>query len=970
MIVNDKTFYIDHPQGVKLFHFLDSTSSYTGPDRFWIGSPNTDERSKYYYKSHDSSQSTIYGKDIAIAFSYNNIQIEPHETKTLGIKFSFMSSTPEITYSEPEWIYYGEGEKIAFKNIIVTNVQDATVKIDFNGTTVQSKQFYPENNKQYTISTYFKVPKLEYKTEQYCVELYAVTEYPTARKRFCFNYVNVPKIESVDVTQIEGTNQAQITGTLNDKDAEKQLYVYAKVDGRESPNYQVGSIKSNGGSQDFTASLDISNLGGRIEIKIWLSTKQFSTDTSDEAGENAKSKIKTKYLTLPDLPKPKLTITFPSNSNKFPRNKKVHLTGTTEPAADFTMKFLIDEQDTGKSQEIHGGSFSFDFELPQSIPLGDHKLKVYIVNSMNTASEHSNAYSFTVENSLPVVQEVSLDRSSVEGGQQVTVTGKIKDIDSGSQMTIIAKHGTKILGTTNLQSTGSLQTFTFQITTETVTEETTYEVELEVSDGSDTFISETKPRLTVTPPKPTLTVNFPDSNKFPRNKKVHLSGTISQNKDFTMKFIIDEKEIGTTQQIRNGAFDFEFSLPDEITIDKHTLKVYVMSGNTKSEQSRPYEFTVVNALPVLQNVKIDKNTVHAGEQVTITGKIKDIDSGNKIKITARYGEGKSTETTVTSDGTLQVFTIHFVAEKVLKETTYEIVIEANDGSGTFTSNNKLSLTIKDPKPTLSVIFPQEKAFPRNRKVHLKGTAIGEGDFTMMFIIDNFEIKKQTQTIQNGDFDFKYDLPARIKVGSHQLKVYIIDNQKRKSDISDVFDFEVQNSLPFINEISINKNPVKPGEKVTITGKVKDIDYGNRLIITALSGDSKLASTTLESNGEYQKFTIEFTAETVTEDISRDISFVLNDSTDTYTSELKIELTISNKAPDSQDSKPSNNQPTNQKNNQMIYIIIGVVAACLLIIIIIAIIAILVAKKKKKNSNNNTVTEGGYLRDQSIEYVEP
>lgn len=1006
--VSDTMFYANHPQGVKIFHILDDTESYTGPNRHWYGIVSSTNPSSYYYKDMDNNPVT--SGDLGIAFSYNDISVEGGHSVTLGIKFAFMTSIPDISFEITEDPVYREKDYMYFDKITVTNSKHGTIKIDLEGQTVKSKNYDAIGNTYEDTQIAFRMPaSLKYKSDQYCALIYAEAEFPTSKKKHCFTYTNPPKIGDPRAESVTGSKQAKITVQVTDKDDGKTLYLFAKVRGSTSNN-PINSITSNGNTQEISGTIDVTGQKGDIDILVWVSSKQSSTDTTDDT-YYYKSDVKTTTLNLPTATKPTLTVNFP-NPNTFPRNKKVKLTGTTTGEGEFTMKLILNEG-TIEEKSVTNGDYTIEVDLPQDISLGEHTLVVYIVDGSGSESQRSETYTFTVQNTDPVIQDVSLSSNSVEGGEQVTITGKVKDIDARSTVTITATYDNDKSANTQVVSTGELQTFTITLTTEEVTSETTYEITIEANDNTGKYTYSPKPSLTVRVTKPKLSVTFPTEHEFPRNKKIHLTGTTTQNKEYTMKFIIDNTQIDKTQTIQNGQFNFDLDLPNSITLSEHSLVVFIVDGNNiESERSSPYTFTVQNSRPVVKDVSLDRNSVKGGEQVTISGKIQDIDPGSEVTIKAKNGENILGTTSVTSDGSLQPFSINYMTDDVIEETNIQINIEASDGKDTYTSTENYGLTVKVPIPTFEVTFPNPNNFPRNKKVHLKGTASGNGELTMKFYIDDIEMKKPTQVVQNGAYDFEFDLPSGLKNGPHQLIAYINDDKNRRSINSTAYEFNVENTRPVIEDFQVKKSTVVSGETVTITGKVKDIDSEGQITVTARVNDKETKQTKVESDGTMKPFTIEFPADEVTKDTTFIITVEANDGTDTYKLNTKITLTVtpkkvnpppqpkpgpekkdpnkdeSDKDKDKKDSdkqdpgkdkdkdktkdenetenetEPTSSQKERELEKQRrTYIIVGVVIGCLVVIAIVAGVSFYLLKKQ---GSSNTITEGGYQKDETME----
>lgn len=293
--VGTKSFYVDNPnrEAVKMFHLFDSNNGYIGPDRIWYGDPyndiiNSDDFEDLeipYYNNLDPLKK-IESKDVAVAFSWNSIQIQPGESKVFGMKIAFVTNTPSIVVTEPEQKVYQTGETIKFLKVTVQNSNTGTIKVDCNNENIASKEYSSSFDDKFDVA----IPSsFNYKPEKYCLDIYATTEsIPTSSKQFCFNIQNVPVIENVHLKRNKETNKATLTCTIKDKDNKKKLYLYFDLDDAASNNY-IDSFNSNGDSYQISKEVTISEQAD-AKYSLWVTTQSISTPTSKD-GANSKSEI-------------------------------------------------------------------------------------------------------------------------------------------------------------------------------------------------------------------------------------------------------------------------------------------------------------------------------------------------------------------------------------------------------------------------------------------------------------------------------------------------------------------------------------------------------------------------------------------------------------------------------------------------------------------------------------------------------
>lgn len=533
--VDSNTFYIDNPQfdTIRLYYHLESTDDYAGPNKHWFGeSVDPYAGEKIYYDNIQSGQNTFQG-DVAISYSFNDITVGANEVKTLGVKMEFKKGEPQIVIQNPDQIIYETEGTISFPNITVQNSEKGTVKIDYKGKNIKSVPY----TSAFSQSVDVKLDNtFVYSANKYCVDIYADAEKKTETEQFCFSIVNKPQISDIKITQTIGTKKATVTGTVTDKDIGKILYLYVDVDDAAQGS-SVSQLKSNGNTLQINSEITVPNRKKTVKYVAWVSTDGFSTETSSDS-VNAKSNIERVTFTFAD---PTMNLKFP-DSKSFPRNKKIQINGTATSDDEITLKFFVDDKELRDTKTVQSGQVDIDFEIPEDTKLGKHVLKVTATDKRGTQGKDKNEFEFTVENAKPVIQEVSLDKLSVVAGEKVKVKGKVFDPDKHSKIKITVKYD-NVESSTEVTSDGTAQEFEVVLTTKDVDSNKQFDVSIESNDGTDSYVYQPKPKLTVeAKPIPTKSpTQMPSAEGNPSddpNQRKHTVDPNAQNNNKTTYIIV------------------------------------------------------------------------------------------------------------------------------------------------------------------------------------------------------------------------------------------------------------------------------------------------------------------------------------------------------------------------------------------------------------------------------------------------
>lgn len=317
------------------------------------------------------------------------------------------------------------------------------------------------------------------------------------------NEVSAPVVENIKLTQIIGENKARLTGVVKYQDKDKELYLYCDYDKDGAASQYITKFKIKVGEYHLSELVTVSE-NANDKYCVWVSTSPFSTSTStfDTRFGDAKSNVVSVTVTFPD---PTLTINFPV-STQYPRNKKIHLTGTADCDGSMTMKFTVDGQVVPVTAIINTGDVDYDFEIPEHISNNEeHTLKVFAVDKRGTPTKENNVFKFTVLNDIPKIKDVVLDMLEVVAGEKIVITGKVLDQDKGT-IKVRAYYENVKSNEVVVESDGTEQSFRLEITTEDVTSQKSFNISIESDDGTDKFVYYPKPQIVVKPAiKPTKT---------------------------------------------------------------------------------------------------------------------------------------------------------------------------------------------------------------------------------------------------------------------------------------------------------------------------------------------------------------------------------------------------------------------------------------------------------------------------------
>ncbi|KAI5510305.1 hypothetical protein TVAGG3_0716730 [Trichomonas vaginalis G3] len=354
------------------------------------------------------------------------------------------------------------------------------------------------------------------------------------------------------------------------------------------------------------------------------------------------------------------------------------------------------EDYTANGQEINVNA---NIPVPSTVTYesGEKQLSIYVIDELSIKS-NIETFSFTVKNK-PELLNFELNPNNVISGQDVHIEGDINDLDKTKKVFAYCKFDVdsekqKIAEFVS-DTTAHKINFDAKVPTYDSIGKKSFKVwatDVENADAPDD--AKTIEFEVITKP----TVEFEETAKriYSASDVMEIKGNVKATTEVTLHFYIDGiLHEGSIESVKQGTLFQGFKITDKIGFGKHKIFVTVVDKNgIESDPSAEYEFQVNNG-PELYDVARTPDKIKVGEEITITGYVEDVDSGDEITIIVMIGILEGRKTTIKSEGKRKEFNIIIKTSKENGLGWKLISVSAIDKNGKKSSVKELSVQIED-----------------------------------------------------------------------------------------------------------------------------------------------------------------------------------------------------------------------------------------------------------------------------------
>jgi hypothetical protein len=450
----------------------------------------------------------------------------------------------------------------------------------------------------------------------------------------------------------------------------------------------------------------------------------------------------------------------------------------------------------------------------------------------------------TVHNVAPTLSNLSLDRTSIDEGDTVTLAGVVTDPGVGETFTLTVTWGD-----------GKTDTLTLPFTTATAGQPFSlshvYEdnpdgvdslpisVSLSDGDGGTTTASLAVEVHNVAPVLSNLTLS---AAQLVEGGTVILSGLFTDPgaaENFTLLITWGD---GTTDTLplpyteaRNGrAFSLQHQYLDDPagSDDQYPISVQVTDGDGGTATGK-LAVDVSNAAPVLTMLRLSATQINEDGTVTLTGTVTDPGVGELFTLTVTWGDGSSATLILPYSQARQgqPFSLQhtYLDDPPGEQEQYGVAVQLTDDDGG-SATGHLAVLVRNVAPTLTSLHLNALDIVEGQGIALSGAFVDSGR-NEAFTLQVFWGDGSSNTLAWSATDATAGLPFILthtygddgisSGGSHLYPIQVRLQDDDGGSTTGSVAVTVHNLAPTLTGLAVSPNHIGEGQQVTLSGSFTD-----------------------------------------------------------------------------------------------------------------------------------------------------
>ena len=479
-------------------------------------------------------------------------------------------------------------------------------------------------------------------------------------------------------------------------------------------------------------------------------------------------------------------------------------------------------------------------------------------------TECSNEFLFTVSkpNSKPEIVsfEFTPNTFTKNGNSQMTITGKVKDVDGANSVTIkynIKNRGYQTLTTVN-DVTSSDKQFSATINIPNDLPEGSTSISLIANDGYLDSDPKSKNFL-FNFNNPSLNMDMQDGQVFSKNdgQRIRIKGSLGDidgSGTVTLKYQFDGKEIVTLSQYEIKStdpnaypFDFNVDFPPNFP-ESSNQQITIWATDEKNKSSSQYfkTFSYFYNNPAIKITTTPKSSYikNTDDIIKIVGTVSDRDGNDIIDIFYKFDNGESikkSQIIVTNQDTNYPFNFTVQIPSLFSVTQHNISIMAVD-SYQKQSNISFSFNYYHNTPILTITNQNDTKYIKNVDTFITITgSVKDDDETgtvyVKYKVDSNGEEKLLQSFSITTRSFynineNIPIPSDLSEGIHTIFIWAVDNENMGTDIH-ILAFIYNYNTPSISITTDDRQTIYkcPNDiEFNICGSVSDLDQSGYFFI--------------------------------------------------------------------------------------------------------------------------------------------
>ncbi|EAX95518.1 hypothetical protein TVAG_310900 [Trichomonas vaginalis G3] len=706
------------------------------------------------FNTEGNQQFELNAKDRADNYVYRgHYNLSINKKPVLTLKPLKLSSTEVTEYSSDELLQL---------NVTVSDFGQGKINSYIPGTSVSGYIGYnPTAGSTQAITLAVNLNDVPYRAAAYTIFVKAQDDYglPSNEETHQFIIRNKPNIVRIEnfPERVKPKDDIQFKVVFTDKDAEKELFLMAQIDGQRIQRISSEEIKAPGPGVESTANINYYQKlsSGTHTIVFFLSSSQ-NQDSGLSPSANSNNITKTLHV---------------SKAPEF----KILNTGAIYAGAGerIEIKLSINDDGQGKIGYDLDGRTDFDtaglkttytsnkdwtlvpenfFTVPQWCEYNNgnpHVININVKDSYDMPAEQNpQKLSFRVINTPNLVDinsNVTKLKSDTAELRTVRLTARFKDLDKGKELYFFVKEGKEtedrfVQPAHHMQSAGGpdYQTVSFDYEIQTTVSNENLKLVAWIDDDNDPAsghangVSNKQSATVSISESPSIESACP-TGEFGYNDKFNINYVVRDDGSGGVRFWLDDEKIGEDIPYSTDAttklsksYNYEIQITKHMTLGEHNISYYPVDsfGNEAPLSKRKICPFIYKSKPKLKNVMLNATQIDDDEIVIVNGTLEDYDNSKKLYIYQQI----DTQTPILigeaiSNSGEQFFQFplqNLVSQPSGHKTIYIFAADQNT-STTFEGNSKsdpvgIPLTfVNDPMFTVEVpnghIYPTDEEFP-------------------------------------------------------------------------------------------------------------------------------------------------------------------------------------------------------------------------------------------------------------------
>ncbi|EAY20797.1 Bap-like [Trichomonas vaginalis G3] len=688
-----------------------------------------------------------------------------------------------------------------------------------------------------------------------------------SRSKKTFSILNPPKIAEATMNDTFITPDTEgvvtITGILEDIDDGKPIYIYCN-DGDISENYTWASraaytsFNSNGSKrQDFRFEYRIQTKAGmNVPIRIWAD--------KDETSVNSKNdKSREQFIILVNISDPPKATTYQYPEEHYYNSiDTFKLSATISDESKGTFKFFLDGNDMKIDEPYEvdksvppssTGDYNYHLDKTIAIPenckyegLKKHTIEFYPIDEFNLTSTSKGKFDFYVINP-PTLKDVHLSKTRVTKDDDLTVTGKIKDIDSEKPLYIYSQIGDDVSTRkfiTKMSNPKSDIDFDFKVDAIKRKQSGEYDLKVWVSASDDqTKLNRYSNSETYSEPianNISITVDYPNQEIFATAETItvrvqvtdtDLDGDIYYKLDGQQAF---EKDHFITEQTFTKEFNTE---QNPIGFGKHKIVIYVEGRLGVSTAEYPFEFNVKNK-PNLITATPKVDMVDPGKDFDVDITFDDKDNTKPLYLFAKIGNGNAVNYPLSSNsngsnGQKSKVSIRADGAKGNQSITVwlaDSIQIADHAKSNSRSDDRTFYMMITLAPTVSLVKTGEIKGSKDQEITIQVKIVDDTEGECILYVNNEPVDQTHYKTESGqkvvDFKLRLDQQKYKYPNKYTITAGAIDEFGVAKNSSNFATLVISNRLKYVD---FKMGPaIQNDRKIPFTIKFTDYDEGKKL----------------------------------------------------------------------------------------------------------------------------------------------